>query len=67
MTNHPATPPVRRPGLLRRLADAIGGYTAYRCPEPACDVRVRVRGLEPGEQRRYQELATDHARHRSRA
>ena len=53
----------RRTGLLRRIADTIGGYTTYPCPHPDCDVRVRVRGLDPGEQRRYQELAADHARH----
>ncbi|GAA2154361.1 hypothetical protein GCM10009760_53220 [Kitasatospora kazusensis] len=75
MSNHPAwmaghlppTPPPRRPGLLRRIADAIGGYTTYCCPEITCDVRVRVRGLEPGEARRYQELAADHSQHRRKS
>lgn len=54
---------MRQPGLLRRIADAFGGYVTYCCPETDCDVQIRVRGMEPGEQRRYQELASDHARH----
>lgn len=67
MSNLPPIPLVRRPGLLRRIADAVGGYTTYSCPEATCDVRVRVRGLEPGENRRYQELAADHSQHRRTA
>ncbi|MGW7445005.1 hypothetical protein [Kitasatospora sp. NPDC054795] len=66
MAGHlPPSQPIRRPGVLRRALDAIGGYTTYCCPDPTCDVRIRVRGMKPGEQRRYQELAADHARHGS--
>ena len=59
----PPARPVRRPGLVRRVLDAVGGYRTYLCPQADCDVRVRVRGMDAGEERRYQELATDHARH----
>ncbi|MFJ1796542.1 hypothetical protein [Kitasatospora griseola] len=68
MAGHlPPSRPIRKPGVLRRTLDAIGGYTTYCCSDPSCDVQVRVRGMEPGEQRYYQELAADHARHGNRA
>ncbi|MEY9944722.1 hypothetical protein [Kitasatospora sp. GAS1066B] len=59
----PHDPPARRPGPVRRLLDALGGYRTFLCPVAECTVRVRVRGLKPGTERRYQEFATDHARH----
>ncbi|GAB2722339.1 hypothetical protein [Kitasatospora kifunensis] len=62
----PASPAPRRVGPLRRFLDALGGYRTYLCPVPDCTVRVRVRGLDAGEHRHYQELAADHGRHQGR-
>jgi uncharacterized membrane protein YcfT len=44
--------------LLERLASQT-----YRCPAPDCGFRVRLTGTDPGESRRWQEIATAHPTH----
>lgn len=39
------------------------GLTTYRCPEPGCSVRIRMRFVSAEESRRLRELADDHGRH----
>ncbi|WP_275463770.1 hypothetical protein [Streptomyces noursei] len=37
--------------------------TTYRCPEPACDFKVRIRHADAAENRRWQETAAEHPTH----
>ncbi|OEJ21081.1 hypothetical protein [Streptomyces subrutilus] len=53
--------------LLLLLSDiwaySVLGMTTYRCPEPGCTVRIRMRFVSAEESQRLRELADDHGRH----
>lgn len=37
--------------------------TTHRCPVPGCRVRIRLVNADPGESRRWQEIAASHPHH----
>ncbi|PNE41609.1 hypothetical protein [Streptomyces noursei] len=41
----------------------ILGSTMYRCTDPACSFKVRVRYVDAAENRRWQETAAEHPTH----
>ncbi|MFJ5553138.1 hypothetical protein [Streptomyces sp. NPDC093225] len=52
--------------VVDRTAErVIGGraWTTYRCPAPGCLFEVRVRGVDAGESRHWQETAANHPTH----